>query len=85
MRLTCILFTVATLTAQVIPSISQFQDATAKVPALIAAEYRLRAAQILRDRYPEQSRKLLAEAVTSLKDRPIAPTSSIGRLMKELA
>jgi peroxiredoxin len=85
MRLTCTLFTVATLTAQVIPSISQFRDATAKAPALIAAEYRLRAAQILRDRYPEQSRKLLAEAVTSLKDQPIAPTGSIGRLMKELA
>jgi peroxiredoxin len=66
-------------------ALSHFEDSAAKAPATIAAEYRLRAAQALKERHPEQSRKLVQEAVTALRDTAIAPNSAIPRLLKELA
>ena len=73
--------------SSVTQAVSRFEDAVAKTPPLVAAEYRLRAAQALKERYPEQSRKLLEEARAALRSDAIviSPVSSIPRLLKELA
>jgi peroxiredoxin len=67
-------------------ALSRFEEANAKAPAMVAVEYRLRAAQALKERYPEQSAKLVREALAGLHDtEPLAWGSSIPRLLKELA
>src|ERR1041385_70069 len=76
---------VATLAAADVTT--SFEAAAGKAPAMVAIEYRLRAAQALAERYPAQSRALLDEARAALRQDGVlvAPTSSIGRLMQELA
>jgi peroxiredoxin len=59
--------------------------AAAKAPASVATEFRLRAAETLKDRYPEASRKLVAEAIAAARTSPASPTSSTPRLLKTLA
>src|SRR2546429_472216 len=87
MRVICAFLAVSTLAAQseVIPAISRFENGAAKTPPLTPAEYRRRATQIPRERYREQAGKLLDEAVAALKGHSVPSTSSIPRLMKELA
>jgi len=66
-------------------AVARFDAAAVKAPVVVAAEYRLTAATALKERYAEQSRKLVAEAIQSLHGAgPISPISSIPRLLKDL-
>jgi peroxiredoxin len=86
--LSAALFTAGALTAadsSVNQAVARFETAAAKAPAAVAIEFRLRAAEALKDRYPEISRKLVDEAVAAVRGSSVVPTSSTPRLLKELA
>src|SRR5580765_4960000 len=65
-------------------AVARFDNAAEKTPAIIAVEYRLTAAAALKDRYPGQSQRLVAEAIAGLRDAgPIPMSSAIPHLLKD--
>jgi peroxiredoxin len=71
--------------SQIPQAVAAFDVSVAKAPAMIGVDFRLRAAQALKEWYPELSHKLVKEAVEALHNTANPCTTSVYRLLKELA
>ena len=85
--LTALAFAAAVCAADstVAQTAARLEQQVTKAPVPIATEYRLRAAQALQAGYPELSRKLLDEAVASLRGKDAVAGPAVWQVLTEMA
>jgi peroxiredoxin len=65
----------------------RFEEQAGKAPAAVSIEFRLRAAQALKERYPDQARRLVEATLAELRGDQgwVLRVDAVGRLLKEVA
>ena len=84
LSLTCAVLAAQTPVQQ---AIKRFEERAGKAPAAVAIEFRLRAAQALKERHPDQARSLVEETLSELRGDAgwVLRVDAVARLLKEVA